>query len=43
MAPGYDLRDFEGAVAKDLIEHWPHRAEMIRAMSRPEKPTRYVD
>ena len=43
MAPGYDLRDFEGAVAENLIEHWPHRAEMIRAMSRPEKPTRYVD
>ena len=43
MAPGYDLRDFEGAVADDLIERWPHRSEMIRAMIRPEQPVRYFD
>lgn len=43
MAPGYSLSDFEGAVAEDLIEGWPHRSELIRAMIRPDKPIRYFD
>lgn len=43
MAPGYSLSDFEGAVTEDLIRDWPHRAELIRAMIRPDKPIRYVD
>jgi uncharacterized protein len=34
MAPGFVLSDFEGAGAGELVEHWPHRAELIRALTR---------
>jgi uncharacterized protein len=34
MAPGYALSDFEGANADELAARWPHRAELIRALSR---------
>ena len=35
MAPGYALSDFEGADAAGLIARWPHRADLIRALTRP--------
>ena len=28
------LSDFEGAAAADLIARWPHRAELITALTR---------
>jgi predicted cupin superfamily sugar epimerase len=34
MAPGFVLSDFEGADAGDLIARWPHRADLIRALTR---------
>jgi predicted cupin superfamily sugar epimerase len=34
MAPGFVLSDFEGAGAGELVERWPHRAELIRALTR---------
>ncbi len=34
MAPGYALSDFEGADAAALIERWPNRADLIRALVR---------
>jgi predicted cupin superfamily sugar epimerase len=34
MAPGFVLSDFEGAAAADLIARWPHRADLIRALTR---------
>ena len=34
MAPGFVLSDFEGADAADLIARWPHRADLIRALTR---------
>jgi uncharacterized protein len=34
MAPGFVPSDFEGAAAADLIAHWPHRAELIAALTR---------
>ena len=34
MAPGYALSDFEGADADDLAARWPHRADLIRALTR---------
>ena len=34
MAPGYELSDFEGADAGELIARWPHRAELIGALTR---------
>jgi predicted cupin superfamily sugar epimerase len=34
MAPGFVLTDFEGARADELIARWPHRAELIRALTR---------
>jgi uncharacterized protein len=34
MAPGFVLTDFEGARSDELIARWPHRAEMIRALTR---------
>lgn len=34
MAPGYALTDFEGADADALIARWPHRADLIRALTR---------
>jgi len=34
MAPGFVLSDFEGAGAEELIARWPHRADLIKAMTR---------
>jgi predicted cupin superfamily sugar epimerase len=34
MAPGFVLSDFEGAAAADLIARWPHRADLITALTR---------
>ena len=34
MAPGFELGDFEGASAGQLIARWPRRAELIRALTR---------
>ncbi len=34
MAPGYELSDFEGGDADELVARWPHRAELIRALVR---------
>jgi predicted cupin superfamily sugar epimerase len=34
MAPGFVLSDFEGAPAADLIARWPHRADLITALTR---------
>jgi len=34
MAPGFTLSDFEGANAAELISRWPHRAELITALTR---------
>jgi len=36
MAPGFVLTDFEGATAEELIERWPQRADLIRALTRKE-------
>ncbi|MGI9287127.1 MAG: cupin domain-containing protein [Pseudomonadales bacterium] len=41
MAPGYVLSDFEGGVAEDLATRWPHRADLIKALTRPSAPIRY--
>ena len=41
MAPGYTLADFEGGVANDLVSQWPQHADLIRALTRPNAPTRY--
>ena len=40
MAPGYSLDDFEGGVADELVSHWPQHADLIRALTRPNVPTR---
>ena len=42
MAPGYEVSDFEGAVVDNLVADWPHRAELIRAMTREGAPIRYA-
>jgi len=42
MAPGYTLSDFEGGMADKLIEQWPHRGDLIRAMTRQGAPTSYA-
>jgi predicted cupin superfamily sugar epimerase len=34
MAPGFVPGDFERGDADELIAQWPHRAELIRAMTR---------
>jgi predicted cupin superfamily sugar epimerase len=34
MAPGFVLSDFESAGAEELIARWPHRAGLIRGMTR---------
>jgi predicted cupin superfamily sugar epimerase len=34
MAPGYTLSDFEGAVAAELVARWPHREDLINALTR---------
>jgi predicted cupin superfamily sugar epimerase len=34
MAPGFVLSDFQAARAEDLIARWPHRAHLIRALTR---------
>jgi predicted cupin superfamily sugar epimerase len=34
MAPGFVLSDFEGASAEDLVARWPHRADLITALTR---------
>ena len=34
MAPGFVLSDFEAAPSDELIARWPHRAELIRALTR---------
>jgi predicted cupin superfamily sugar epimerase len=34
MAPGFVLSDFESADAEKLIARWPHRAGLIRGMTR---------
>ncbi|MPZ85445.1 MAG: cupin domain-containing protein [Actinophytocola sp.] len=34
MAPGFVPSDFEGGAAAELVERWPHRAELIRALVR---------
>ena len=34
MAPGFVLSDFEGALAVDLIARWPHRGDLILALTR---------
>ncbi len=34
MAPGFALSDFEGANAAELIDRWPHRADLVRALTR---------
>ena len=36
MAPGFDVTDFEGVAADDLIERWPQREALIRAMTRSD-------
>ena len=36
MAPGFDVSDFEGVAADDLIKRWPHREDLIRAMTRSD-------
>ena len=41
MAPGYSLDDFEGGVADELVSHWSQHADLIRALTRPNVPTRY--
>jgi predicted cupin superfamily sugar epimerase len=34
MAPGFVLGNFEGASAEDLVARWPHRADLIAALTR---------
>jgi hypothetical protein len=34
MAPAFALDDFEGARATDLVARWPHRADLIAALTR---------
>ncbi len=34
MAPGFVMSDFEGASAEDLVARWPHRADLIAALTR---------
>lgn len=34
MAPGFVLSDFEGGDAADLVARWPHRADLITALTR---------
>jgi uncharacterized protein len=34
MAPGFVPTDFEAAVAEELIGRWPHRRDLIEAMTR---------
>lgn len=34
MAPGFVPSDFEGGVAAELVERWPHRAALIGALIR---------
>jgi predicted cupin superfamily sugar epimerase len=34
MAPGFVPSDFDPANADELIERWPHRAELITALTR---------
>jgi predicted cupin superfamily sugar epimerase len=34
MAPGFVPTDFEAADPVELIERWPHRADLIRALTR---------
>ncbi len=34
MAPGYVLPDFEAGDAEDLVRRFPHRRELIEAMTR---------
>jgi uncharacterized protein len=34
MAPGFVPSDFEGGDADELAARWPHREELIRAMTR---------
>lgn len=34
MAPGFVPSDFEAAREAELIERWPHRAELIAALTR---------
>lgn len=36
MAPGFDITDFEGVAADDLVERWPQREELIRAMTQTD-------
>jgi len=37
MAPGFVPSDFEPAGAAELIDRWPHRAELVRALTRTER------
>lgn len=39
-APGYQISDFEAGNAADLVARWPHRADLIEALTRDEAPAR---
>src|SRR5262245_32550897 len=43
MAPGYVITDFEGADPDDLVVRWPHREQMIRALTRTGVPRRFTE
>jgi predicted cupin superfamily sugar epimerase len=43
MAPGYTSSDYLGGDRVDLIEQYPHEADLITRLTRPEKPLRMPD
>lgn len=40
MAPGFSNDDFYNGCRSELVEQYPHEAELIRALTRPHDPRR---
>lgn len=38
ISPGFTPDDFRGGVLADLLDGWPHEAETIRRLHRPDEP-----
>ena len=38
MAPGFVASDYIGGDRDELIAQYPHEAELIRRLTRPERP-----
>jgi predicted cupin superfamily sugar epimerase len=42
MSPGYEDSDYQGGDRDEMIRQYPHEADLIRTLTRPDAPLRTV-